>query len=731
MATFDELTDARLDALLRDVPIPLGLVARLQRASPGDDAADGDSELDNLLRDAPCPADLCERLQLVVADEALDETLRCVPIPESLRPRLRIIPHLRPRHPWRRMAVAAALFLVTLCGYYGTLGALLNAWRTDQQRETLLSIIDLGPLQLQAEAQRPWPLLDVARPRESVRYWPSVSTSAEPLAVDLVPHDTAIERGPAGELRTQWEQGVPFAADIMTLRWGPVAAPPQSESWHNELHHIRWATPTGADLPLVAGYDRAYLLRTGTHPPVFPILHTELTKAVTPLSFATGSVARAERLLREGRLPDPSEVRVEDFLAFLDYRYPLPADDLFELHVAGGPSFLGRQPHGLMQIGVQGALRRAAAPWHATIIVDVSASMRGAERLEAVRNAWQTITQHLGDHDSLSLVAVSHDVVKQVELARRGQLPAITKVIEELQAGGGDNLALGLQTGLTLTLEAEVSEAVDRRLVLITDGQTTLRPVDAGRMHGLIELAAEQGVTATMLELETPAAASQLFDWAQPQTNLRYEIANAESLPWKLLQAATGIDPVLARDASLQVTFNPQAVLAYRLVGSGPTATTGLAGLATASGPFHSGTDAALLYEVWLRPNDVEEVAWAELLWSDRASGYARKSARSGITRRDFAAAFGASSSSLQAAAIAAEIGQRLRGEPDFEVSPTGSFTERRKPSSWSDLLSRANEVQANVAKGPDWQRLMRLVERLEQLRVNVSSEARGRPSAK
>ena len=73
--------DPNLDAQLRAVPLPEGLVERLRQTALADD--DG---LDAALREVPLPAGLLDRLRgIPLADDAdLDATLRDVPVPAGL-----------------------------------------------------------------------------------------------------------------------------------------------------------------------------------------------------------------------------------------------------------------------------------------------------------------------------------------------------------------------------------------------------------------------------------------------------------------------------------------------------------------------------------------------------------------------------------------------------------------------------------------------------------------------
>jgi len=81
-------SDPWLDARLRDVPLPPGMMARLEQI-----AATSDDELDAIVRNVPVPSDLSMRLS-------------------------RISRVRRQRFPWRELAVAAAVLLLVGVGLF-------------------------------------------------------------------------------------------------------------------------------------------------------------------------------------------------------------------------------------------------------------------------------------------------------------------------------------------------------------------------------------------------------------------------------------------------------------------------------------------------------------------------------------------------------------------------------------------------------------------------------------
>lgn len=699
---YHHLSDAMLDDYLRDVPVPVGLVARLKQT-----AVPNDAELDELLRSPPMPDGLVDRLQAAIQDEILDESLRQTKVPEKLLVRLRTIPRARRRSAWRRFAVAASLLVVLFSAYCGSLSALLAAMRPKQNRDTTLTIIELyvdpthSSLLTMSEADP-----------TTIRFAPPTSAEMAELPIELARLDLTPALGPAGHLLQEVRRGAPLTEDVFLMRRNTLGSPQTNDQALPELSHVRRRQIAGVDLPLAPGYDRAFFLKSGIHPPVFPAAGQPTEAIQVPLVTRTDSVDLTRRLLLEGRTPSPSDIRVEDYIAAVRYGLQASNDQSLVLYATAGPSIFGRQPHHMLHLGVKAPRVQTATSTHMSIVVDVSASMRGDDRIGAVHRAFEIVLRHLGPNDSLSFVAVNHEIVRQVDFLPASGAAQLASMIRDLDPSGGDNLAKGFQAAMSLAFEAEVAAGSARHVVLITDGQAAIGDRDAARMRDLVATGETFSIRSTFLQLDRLISAETV----PSSTGLEHASAvSPRQLPWRLVTLATGQSPVVARQARLQVAFNPQAVLAYRLFGRGPTAVTGLADVGVET-DLHSGEEASALFELWLRPNGTEDVGWAEVHWTDPATGSPLTTERMSIGRSDIAVSDDETLWPLRAVAIVSEVGQRLSGIGDFELLNGRRFSQRKKPAGWKDVLEQAVGVHPSAGEQSDFQQMVDLIRQLEEL---------------
>jgi hypothetical protein len=109
----------------------------------------------------------------------------------------------------------------------------------------------------------------------------------------------------------------------------------------------------------------------------------------------------------------------------------------------------------------------------------------------------------------------------------------------------------------------------------------------------------------------------------------------------------------------MKITFNPDAVSRYRLIGHELNTDGGLSG-ASLQQDLRSGQAATALYEVELKPDGPTDVAFVEVSWRDPVGDVPRH-IRQPVGRLQFLTSWRECALPLQTAAVAAEIADVLR----------------------------------------------------------------------
>ena len=168
----------------------------------------------------------------------------------------------------------------------------------------------------------------------------------------------------------------------------------------------------------------------------------------------------------------------------------------------------------------------------------------------------------------------------------------------------------------------------------------------------------------------------------------------------------TGESQLAACDLRLQVTFNPESVAAYRLLGHEVADVP-----AEPEADFRAGQSATALYEVLLTRSEdrevdqIEEVAAVELSWWDPASGQP-DSVTCKFRRDQFAPTMIDAPLSLQAAAVVAEAVEVLRGSPF--IAP------RSNPGSLAPVLQRADQIDGVLQLEPTFSEFISIIQQAE-----------------
>ncbi|GEM_PF-1241662 len=703
--------DDELDVRLRDVPLPLGLVDRLT-------ASIADEPLDEQLRDVPFPAFFVERLAESIADEQLDEQLRDVPVPVCVLARSRIIPDRRVRSALRQWSLAASLLLMVGAGTAAWVGGMVWSARVVEPPPLALVVIDQGPLDLISPAESAVAIVaDVPAPRAR----PAGGGFSDETMALLTTFDRP-RLGPAGQLaadlRTAWN---PWD-NWLLKRWGALGYVPAGGAPLPELTALSAPVAQGREAPLVRGHDREFLYAYAVQPPTLTAPDAEARTLDVPLVTETDSFDRALRLAAAGRAPAGPQVRVEHFLSAVQPRRLVEAaPGQVALCTAAGPSVFNPFAAGLLQVGVQAGMprRRSLAAAHLVLAIDASASMSRSGGLDVVRRAVSDALDYLGPDDRLSLLVFADEVAEIVREVRgddRAALEEAQRLLDQAAAGGGANLGVALQQAVSVAIESESAARLPRRLVLVTASPPVLADKDANGLRQMFAEAAKGDFRFEICDVageDDNGAAWQVLAGSLDGTLRR--LRTADGLCWALVEALTGDASLAATEVKMRIEFNPQAVAAYRLIGHESTAFGGLLPAALEA-DLHVGQGVSALFEIWLYPNDEDDVAEVRVQWTDPASGQSSQVGPQRVSRLQFATALEGAALALQAAAVAAEGAEVLRQSFNFDLVAPDRYRYQPKPGGLHHVLAQADRVAAALARQPRYRRVVDLLGALSGL---------------
>lgn len=713
-----ELPDHEIDALLREVAVPEGFLSRLRSSF-----AVSEEGVDAALAQVGVPQVLLSRLKEIPLDEWVDHSLTNVPVPfeivwQARKPTLadharRLVDQAS------HAALAAALFVAIGLALFSGMATLVGSSFPLPAKELQPVFVAYnGPFSLEVESASEeqsvvFTGLESA-PLEDVQFVSTQGPSV--LDIDSPDFGDAPQPGPFALWRQALAAGVRPYDDVVRLQWGVMSYGSFAEDIPGELDSPRLPLAAGIEPPL-RGLGRAFFLRHRTHPPLQPAAGEEFANVAVPLSTRVQSYLDVQKLASQNRWPDPRQIRVEDFLAAVNYRYPLPEPGTLGIRTAGGPSVFGSEGTALLQVGVQaGALQRPTSDGtHLVLAIDLSSSMSRGSRLNEVRQGVSRLFDQLEPNDLLSLVLFQDEVVERVEKASARDKEGLKRLLLSVEPHGGTDLAAGLQQAMTYLLADSLPQ--DKRLVLLTDSRVIMPAAMEEQVRSLLAEGEAVGAKMQILDVSDrndidPA----LAEWARVLSGDVRRTPDAGRIYWHLLEMLSGRSPVVASETRLIVHFHPAAVAAWRLIGHDANS------LAAVNPPsldaeLKAGEAATALFEIWFTANESDDVGQAELTWKDPASGAARRLSQR-ISRLQFAPSAAEMPLALQQAALVAETAEVLKGSRDslreLGLTPTGHVPTSNR--GLAGVLSAGRTVHPRLAERADYQAFMELVSRLEKL---------------
>ncbi len=285
------------------------------------------------------------------------------------------------------------------------------------------------------------------------------------------------------------------------------------------------------------------------------------------LDVDSGSYTVARRWIDEGTLPPPESVRPEEYINAFDYDYETPRRGL-ELTVDGGPSPFDDDHH-LIRIGVQGEIVDDAdrGPAALTFVIDTSGSMDRDDRLGLVKDSLTILVDELDDDDTVAIV--TYDDTSGVVLGptRVEDRDEILDAIDRLRPGGSTNLEAGLREGYALADDAFRGGGINR-VVLASDGVANVGVTDPDELARMIRDDADRGIDLVTVGFGMGNFNDVTMEQLADQGNGFYAYVDTEDEAERLFEdELTSTLLTIARDAKIQVEFDPEIVESYRLIG--------------------------------------------------------------------------------------------------------------------------------------------------------------------
>lgn len=552
--------------------------------------------------------------------------------------------------PGSRITAIAAMLLLTAAGALACGGATAPAPPAAAPQSPAAAPAS-GPADAAGKPPRRAATAAPARPQP---------TAAQPTIATATQSEQAIPQSPAAHptiaAATQSERAASLSAPAATMAPMAMSAP---------------APQGGPVIPPESGgaanpNDGAYPLTYFRHYGVNPFIDADEDPLSTfALDGDTASYEILKQYLRDGYLVDPDSVRIEEYINSLPQGYPA-ADTALGLHLDAGPAPFGDDGYQLLRVGVSNpAPPDDRDPVSLIFVVDVSGSMEADNRLELAKAIIYGIADRMMPGDRAAIVTYADDVRVALPITDGDNARDLDGAVRRLRAGGSTYAAAGLARAYQLAAR-ELEQGRQVRLALLSDGVANVGETGPDSILKVVDDYARRNATLTTIGVGISGNYNDvLLEVLANRGNGTYHyLAHQDAAARFLRESAAGVFAATARDARIQVEFNPAAVRKYRLLG--------YENRAVADADFRDDTldfgevgfarDVSALYELRLHdavPPDAV-IATARLRWLDpERRGSSELSAR--LTVAETARALSATSPYFRQTAAAAEFAELLR----------------------------------------------------------------------
>src|SRR3569833_3007262 len=284
----------------------------------------------------------------------------------------------------------------------------------------------------------------------------------------------------------------------------------------------------------------------------------------------TASYAYVRSVLKDGYLPDPDAVRLEEIINYFPYDYPAPTslDTPFKSTMAAIPTPWNPKTE-LLEIGIKGYVPPPTSrqPENLTFLIDTSGSMDEPNKLPLLKRSFGLLADTLSPNDTVSIVTYAGSAGVALKPTKASDREAILSAIAALYPDGSTDGVDGIALAYKVNAAAKGDGTVNR-VILATDGDFNVGIDEPDQLKTYIKTQRDQGIFLSVLGFGRGNLDDELMQALAQNGNGNASYIDNFQEAQKVLVEEGGANLVtIAKDVKIQVEFNPAQVSEYRLIG--------------------------------------------------------------------------------------------------------------------------------------------------------------------
>lgn len=281
-----------------------------------------------------------------------------------------------------------------------------------------------------------------------------------------------------------------------------------------------------------------------------------------------GSYANVRRFLATNTKPVADAIRTEELVNYFPLQYADPTNGE-PIAVNGEVSTCPwDNGHKLIQIGLKGRsiAKENLLPSNIVLLIDVSGSMSDVNKLALLKEALPHFVDNLRAQDKLAIVTYAGQAGVALEATSGSEKTKIKAAIAQLGAGGSTAGAQGITTAYAIAAKNFV-DGGNNRVILMTDGDFNVGPSSQKELIDLIVSQRDGGIFLTTVGVGTGNLNDGMMEQVANKGNGNYEYIDNLKQAQKVFVDEFSKFYTVAKDVKIQLTFNPDQVKLYRLIG--------------------------------------------------------------------------------------------------------------------------------------------------------------------
>ena len=287
------------------------------------------------------------------------------------------------------------------------------------------------------------------------------------------------------------------------------------------------------------------------------------------LNVNKASYSNVRRFLAMKSTVPPDAVRIEELLNYFSLNYKEPEKGAYfniESQLAACPWNTNKQLL-FLNINASKIDMQNVPPSNLVFLIDVSGSMDLPNRLPLLKASFQMLVKNLRAIDTVTIVTYGGSVAVWLQPTSGAEKEKIIKSIEELTASGDTPGESGIRLAYKMAQQSFIKKG-NNRVILATDGDFNVGETSEKALEELITFERRSGVYLTCLGVGMGNFKDSKLETLAKRGNGNYayldNISEAEKV---LVKEVTQTFFTIAEDVFLNVSFNPDLVKDYRLIG--------------------------------------------------------------------------------------------------------------------------------------------------------------------